>query len=87
MSNHPSAFAQVQSSPFHDAAVKPPHGVVSNFDSPANSNGLGYGMIIACMAIATLALASRLGAMAMCKKRLEVEDCEFTVVHVHFCMD
>lgn len=56
-------------------ALAPPTGVDSNFDNPDNNNGLAYGVIAACVAVATLCLMIRGYARLVLFKKLKPEDC------------
>jgi hypothetical protein len=55
-------------------ALPPPDGVVSNFVNPSNNNGLGYGLLSAMLAIATMAILFRLLARVFKTKSLRIED-------------
>lgn len=56
--------------------LAPPAGVTSNFINPENNNGLAYGVIAACVTVATLCLMIRGYARLVLFKQLKPEDCE-----------
>ncbi|XXH05412.1 hypothetical protein Hte_011838 [Hypoxylon texense] len=55
-------------------ALAPPAGVTPNFIDPENNNGLAYGVIAACVAVATLCLMIRGYARLVLFKQLKPED-------------
>ncbi|RYP10038.1 hypothetical protein DL765_008237 [Monosporascus sp. GIB2] len=55
-------------------ALPPPIGVTPDFDNPPKSNGSGYGVLTAMMAVGALALLLRLFAKAFRVKKLRLED-------------
>lgn len=59
-------------------ALTPPLGVLPQFDNPPNKTALGAGLIIACAAVCVFVVAVRTYAKAVCSRKMEVEDCEFT---------
>lgn len=57
-------------------ALKPPDGVVPNFDHPPNQNGLTHGILAVCLSISTIFLLIRLYIRFIYLKKSYVEDCE-----------
>lgn len=59
------------------AALTPPPGVTPQFIDPPNHNPLSYGIVIAGIALAAMAVIMRLYTRIFCAKKMRVEDCEF----------
>ncbi|KAI0808813.1 hypothetical protein GGR55DRAFT_650947 [Xylaria sp. FL0064] len=55
-------------------ALPPPAGITSNFDNPPNNNALGYGLLSAMLAVATLFVFLRLSSRIMAARKLRLED-------------
>lgn len=57
-------------------ALKPPPGVLPQFDDPPNLNSVGYGVVVTCAILAGTLVIARLYARAFYHKKIEFEDCK-----------
>jgi hypothetical protein len=66
----------------YQPAMEAPEGLVSNLDDPPQETSLGFSVTVACSVIAGLALLLRIYSYAFFRRRLALQDREysFTVV-------
>lgn len=69
------------------AAMPPPEGIDSNFDDPANQNGLAWGVLIACVAVATLSLFLRAYARVYLLRKVQAEEGTYALGPVSLIVD
>ncbi|KAI1207046.1 uncharacterized protein F4807DRAFT_212163 [Annulohypoxylon truncatum] len=74
MADLPSLPHDLQEAALNGPALAPPAGVTPNFDNPPNSNGLAYGVIAACVSVATICLLIRGYARLFLFRQLKPED-------------
>ncbi|KAI0468865.1 hypothetical protein F4859DRAFT_186176 [Xylaria cf. heliscus] len=64
-------------------ALPPPEGIISNFDNPPNNNSLGYGILSAMLAIASVVVFLRISSRIMATRRFRFEDCMYSNTKKH----
>ncbi|KAH8732138.1 hypothetical protein GQ44DRAFT_735788 [Phaeosphaeriaceae sp. PMI808] len=69
------SFTPAQQQKFLDGpALKPPLGVVPNFDNPPNGNALCYSVLLLSICVSTIVVLMRAWARISCAKKYRVED-------------
>lgn len=57
-------------------AIRPPKGVVPDFDNPPNQRIVGWIIVPLCSAISSIAMALRLYSRVVVLKKFMIEDCK-----------
>ncbi|KAI1448855.1 hypothetical protein F5Y02DRAFT_283264 [Annulohypoxylon stygium] len=74
MADLPSLPHELQEAALNGPALAAPADITPNFDNPPNNNGLAYGVVAACVSVATICLCIRGYARLFLFRQLKPED-------------
>jgi len=56
--------------------LRPPQGVVPDFDNPPNRNALGYSVLLLSICVSTIVVLVRTWVRIFCLRKFRLEDCK-----------
>ena len=64
--------------------LKPPPGIVPDFDDPPNRNALCYSILLLSICVSTIIVLLRTWAKIFCVRKFRLEDCKYSGLdHLH----